>query len=449
MRAIVGAYWEDNKLADQTDWMYKNIPSCTSNGPAGTPGNTGCFADIGTFPGSTVQTPGIQAAPTSFYQDTVRETKQTAFFASVDFDLIPKVLTLTLGTRHFRFDNSSAGSVLSSFGCFEGGAPAGGCQSGSSYNLNKENLADTESGYKSRGNMTWHITPDVMVYYTFSQGFRPGGFNQNGGSLHAPGPDGVNQYAVPASYSSDKLTNNEIGWKTEFLDHRLQWNGAVYRENWNDVQVAFFDPGLVGNIFYNTNGQNFLIKGVETSFVARVITGLTLQGAASWNQSRQTNSPVLTNNNPASVNFGKPITQDCNPICTPVINPFGPVGSPSANAPPIQFSLRGRYEWTFAGYNPFVQFGAAHTGHSFTQAGSNPTIAQAGGLTTSRLRFENPAYTTYDASFGVAKDAWIVTVYGENLANSNASTFVSTDQFIVAQTPLRPRVLGVSFAYKF
>jgi len=40
-------------------------------------------------------------------------------------------------------------------------------------------------------------------------------------------------------------------------------------------------------------------------------------------------------------------------------------------------------------------------------------------------------------------------VYGENLSNSNASTFVSTDQFIVAQTPLRPRVLGLSFGYKF
>ena len=33
-------------------------------------------------------------------------------------------------------------------------------------------------GFKSRGNLTWHITPDVMVYYTYSQGFRPGGFNR-------------------------------------------------------------------------------------------------------------------------------------------------------------------------------------------------------------------------------------------------------------------------------
>lgn len=454
VRAIAGVFWEDNKLYDQTGWNYKTVPSCTSNGASGTPGNSGCFADIGTFPGTTVVNPGIHPAPTSFYQDTVRDTKQTAFFVSLDYDLIPKVLTLTAGTRHFRFDNSSAGSVLASFGCLEGGAHAGGCHNPLySYNLNAANLNDTESGFKSRGNLTWHVTPDTMLYYTFSQGFRPGGFNQNGGSFHAFTPGLDSQYIIPKSYSSDKLTNNEIGWKTEFFDHRLQWNGAVYRENWDNVQVAFFDPGVVGNIFFNTNGQNFLIKGVETSLIARVMTGLTLQGAASWNQSRQTNSPILLDNNPASANFGKPITFACNAFgakCGPVTNPFGPVGAPSADAPPIQFSLRARYDWNLAGgYAPFVQVSATHSGHSFTQAGSNPTFAEAGAVSTGRLRFENPAYTTYDASFGVGKDAWIVNVYGENLSNSNASTFVSTDQFIVAQTPLRPRVLGVSIGYKF
>ncbi len=291
-----------------------------------------------------------------------------------------------------------------------------------------------------------------MVYYTFSQGFRPGGFNQNGGALHGNGTDGVPQFILPKSYTSDKLTNNEIGWKTEFLNHRLQWNGAVYRETWDDVQVAFFDPGVIGNIFFDTNGQNFLIKGVETSLVARVMTGLTLQGAASWNQSRQTNSPVLIDNNPASANFGKPITQVCdiNGLnCTQVTNPFGPIDAPSANSPPLQFSLRARYDWSIGGYAPFVQVGATHSGHSFTQAGANPTFALGGAVSTSRGRFENPAYTTYDASFGVAKDAWYVNVYGENLSNSNASVFISTDQFIVAQTPLRPRVLGVSVGYKF
>ena len=194
VRAIAGVFYEDNTLFDQSGWNYKTVPSCTSNGAPGTPGNSGCFANIGTAADATVVNPGVQSDNTSFYQDTVRETKQTAFFASVDVDLIPHVLTATLGTRHFRFENSSAGSVSGSFYCYEGGAPAGGCL-GSNYDLNAHNLKDTESGFKSRGNLTWHVTPDAMVYYTWSQGFRPGGFNQNGGAQHAPGPvDGVPQY---------------------------------------------------------------------------------------------------------------------------------------------------------------------------------------------------------------------------------------------------------------
>src|SRR5579864_7162524 len=74
-RAIGGAFWENNTLYDQTGWNYKTVPSCTTNDPAGTGGNNGCFADIGTIPGTTVQNPGVQGPNTSFYQDTVRTTK--------------------------------------------------------------------------------------------------------------------------------------------------------------------------------------------------------------------------------------------------------------------------------------------------------------------------------------------------------------------------------------
>jgi outer membrane receptor protein involved in Fe transport len=469
LRGIAGVYYQDNKLFDQSDWRYKTVPSCTSSGvPGEDPGNTGCFSNIGTVPGTTVVNPGVRDANSSFYQDDVRETKQTAFFLSVDYDLIPKVLTLTLGTRHFDFKNSFKGAVNGSFFCYEQGVVPGGCQGSTAYNLDAAGLSNDESGFKSRGNLTWHITPDMMVYYTFSQGFRPGGFNQNGGSQHiygtelytaanAPSPalvgTAIPQYLIPKSYQSDKLTNNEIGWKLDFLDRRLQVNGAVYREDWNNVQVAFFNPGLVGNIFYDTNGQNFLIEGFETSIMARPVRGLTLQGALSYNfTNRQTNSPALIVNNPASSSVGQAITQSCDSAgqnCAPVFNPFGPVGSPSANAPKKQFSLRGRYEWSVGDYIAFVQAGAVYTDSSFTQAGSNPTIAQAGAITTGRLRFEDPSYTTYDASVGVAKDAWNLSIFGENLSNSNAAVFTSTDQFIVAQTPLRPRVLGLSFGYKF
>jgi iron complex outermembrane receptor protein len=455
-RGIVGAFWEKNVLYDQTDWLYKTSPNCTAAG------QVGCFGPIGTIPGTSVQYPGVKNDQSSFYQDTVRETRQLAFFTSLDYDLIPKVLTLTGGTRYFRFNNYSAGSVSATFGCLDAAPSPTGCHVVPTYsfNLNAQNLEDTESGFKSRGNLTWHVTPDAMVYYTFSQGFRPGGFNQNGGSGHAytvPAAGqafGNPQFLIPKSYSSDKLTNNEVGWKTEWLDHRLQFNGAVYYDTWDDVQVAFFDPGVVGNIFFNANGQDFLVKGLETQLLARPMTGLTLQGAAAWNQSSQTNSPVLVNNVPGSPTFGQPITFACRLSfgvgCANVVNPYGPLGSPAANAPPAMFRARARYEWTMAGgYVPYVQIGATHNGHSYTQAGANPTIAEAGGINTGRLRFENPSYSVYDASVGVSKGAWFFQLFAENFSNSNASTFVSTDQFIVEQTPLRPRVIGGTFGYSF
>jgi iron complex outermembrane receptor protein len=445
VRGIIGAFYEDNKLSDRTAWSYKGIPECTAAVTAG------CFEDLGTFPETSVNPAGVRPATESFYQDTPRETKQTAFFGSVDVDLIPKVLTFTAGTRHFSFENSYKGSVMSSFGCYEAAVTPTGCTSSFSYNLDAQNLQGTETGFKSRANLTWHIQPDIMLYYTWSQGFRPGGFDENGGTKHIYGTDGQYQYLLPRSWNSDKLTNNEIGWKLQSPDHRIQWNGAVYRENWDNVQISFFDPGLLGNLFFNANGQNFLVKGVETSLVVRAFAGLTIQGAASWNQTRQTNSPALIDNNPTSANFGKVITQSCDSSgnnCSAIVNPFGPVGSPTANAPPMQFSLRARYGWSIGECDAFAQVGTSHTGHSFTQAGSNPTFAGSSSIGTSRLRFENAAYSTWSASVGIAKNAWTVTLFGENLSNSNAATFTSTDQFIVEQTPLRPRVLGLTFEYK-
>jgi iron complex outermembrane receptor protein len=452
LRGIVGAYVEDNKVYDQTEWIETTMPSCTSDGAAGTAGNSGCLSNIGTVPGATVGRPGIQADGVSFYPDALRDTKQTAFFVSADFDILPKVLTLTVGTRHFRFDNSQVGSLTQGFTCFEQGTPPNGCLS-DSFNFNTSGLRSTESGFRSRANLSWHITPDAMVYYTFSQGFRPGSFNQNGGSLHAYGPDGVPQFVVPKGYTSDSLTNYEIGWKTEWFDHRLQWNGAAYREVWNNVQVSFLDPGVAGNVTFDTNGQNFLVRGLETSLVARVTRELTLQGSGSWNHSKQTNSPALIDQNPLSVNYGKPITETCNSGgsgCVPVVNPFGPTGAPTAFSPPLQFNLRARYEFTLDdGYQPFLQVSAAHSGHSFTQAGANPTIATQGLVSTTRLRFENPPFTNIDASAGVTKDSWNVQVYAENVANSNTSLFTNADQYIVAQTPMHPRVIGLRFGYNF
>ena len=274
VRGIAGVFWEDNKLYDQTGWNYKTVPSCTSNGPAGTPGNTGCFSDIGTSPGTTVrESRGARPINTSFYQDTVRETKQTAFFASVDFDLIPKVLTITAGTRHFQFDNSIGGQRHRQFRLLRAGRAGRRLSRRIHFNLNAQNLRDTESGFKSRGNLTWHITPDRHGVLHLLAGLPSGRLQpERRYRARATARDGVLQYLVPSSYSVRQV-DEQRNRLEDGIPRIIACSGTApsTRRTGTTSRSRSSIPGLVGNIFYNTNGQNFRIRGIETSLVARVI----------------------------------------------------------------------------------------------------------------------------------------------------------------------------------
>ncbi|HLY53823.1 MAG TPA: TonB-dependent receptor, partial [Steroidobacteraceae bacterium] len=443
LRGIVGAFWENLRIYDELNWNYKTMPACTATVTAG------CLTDIGPPqdgpPGPSINNPApIRGDNVGFFNDVKRGYTQSALFTSLDFDIVPRILTLTAGTRYFHFDNEEKGAVVGSFFCYDAGLPP--CLNYAT-NIDKENLNTTYKGFRSRVNLTWHIRPDVLAYYTWSQGFRPGAFNRSSG-CYVPDASGIKQYCSPLAYKSDDLTNNELGWKTTLLERRLQWNVAVYQEDWKNAQVSFFDPGVLGNVGFNTNGPDYRIRGVETSFIALLTEGLTAQGAVSWDSSEQTNSPFLLANNPALLQnpatageFGQPVLV--------FGNPYGPLGTPSANAPPLQFNLRLRYQWTMSSYNLFAQWGATHTAHSYTQFGSNPALSSGGAISTNQLRFENPPYTEYDASVGASRDAWSCELYAQNLTNVIQSTWTSTAQFSLQQEITRPRVLGVRLGYKF
>jgi len=55
-------------------------------------------------------------------------------------------------------------------------------------NLDAQNLERTYSGFKSRGNLSWKVTQDALVYYTWSQGFRPGGYNRGSNTISSSSP---------------------------------------------------------------------------------------------------------------------------------------------------------------------------------------------------------------------------------------------------------------------
>jgi iron complex outermembrane receptor protein len=470
IRGVVGGFWEEFVIKDQMNFNYLGIPQCNAaNLAISAGGGPDCLSAVGPIPGNFAEDPGLREnSNTAFGEDVKRGYRQTAFFTSVDFDIIPKVLTVTGGTRYYHYDEFEQGSEFFSETSsplilnHPNGACVAGGACGFGINLNK-----TEHGFKSRGNITWHITPDVMVYYTYSQGFRPGGFNRTSSSADGtvsqgavapyaapgtPGASATKQLLKPVGYDSDDLVNNEIGVKSEFFDHRVQVNASLYRMNWSNVQLPLFDPVHLGNTTFDINGPTYVVKGVELQVVARVTEGLTVQGSSSWNSSNQTNAPCLTSNRVAAGNptpIGSCITQ-INGL--PYTNPYGVLDTSPAFSPPLQFNLRARYDWTMGDYKPFAMVGANHIGAQRNEPASFPNGNGAFCSpvpTTTLCLYTMPGYTTYDAAIGVSKDSWTAQINGSNLTNSNASTNTTSGQFIKSEIPLRPRVLMLQFGYKF
>ena len=70
------------------------------------------------------------------------------------------------------------------------------------------------------------------------------------------------------------------------FDHRLQFNGAVYDEEWSNVQLQIYDAVLYGNSGFTVNGPNYRVRGVEGDVVFRITEQLTLNSSFAWNRQR-------------------------------------------------------------------------------------------------------------------------------------------------------------------
>ncbi len=421
LRGVFGAFWEEYVINSTTEWDYKSVPPCT---PAVA---TDCITNIGPPAGAQVNNPGIRGDNVSAFDDITRGYRQQALYASGDFDIVPKRLTLTLGTRYYRINTTETGFSAESFYCYEAGpAPCTANQPPSlpngvvSNNETTEGLNTTASGFRSRANLSWKVTDDALLYYTWSQGFRPGGFNR--GSLLRSPPGQNYTYQSPEQYGPDTLVNNEVGWKTQWMDHRFEFNGSVYQENWKNAQVELFEPCCFGNVSFIVNGPTYRVRGVETEAIARPLHGLSITGSAAWNSGSLTSSPLLYDTE------GRPITS--------IPNPFGAPGSPPSQSPPFSGNLRVRYEFNLGEYKAFTQIGGTHQAHSYSATGNATT-------------FDQPGFSTYDGALGVGKDAWQVGLYGQNLTDARANLYENNSQAINAITVNRPRTAGVRFSYKF
>lgn len=444
LRGVAGVYYEQFRIHDVMDFDYKTIPSCDegSNLAVALAGGATCVGNDAPAPGSTQNQPGVKGDMVGYGDDTTRGYDQTAVFAQFDVDIIPKVLTVTAGTRYYDYNEFEKGSIYHT---------ATNCTDvlvcPPKANIDAEHLQVTYTGFKSHYGIQYKPTKDLMVYAVYSEGYRPGGFNRYP-ETKAPLTSGNNQYTKPVSYAPDSLKNYEAGVKSELLDHRLQLNLTGYHMEWLNSQIALYQPCCLGNSTFTTNGASYSIDGVEGQFIARLTEGLTVQGSASYNENKQTNSPCLVSNAVGSPTLGQCITQVKG---QPYPNPFGVKGGISAFSPMWQGNLGVRYEWRMDEYKPFVSLNGNYTSQQFNEpenyiAGDQPSQIVP---TTTYLRYKIPGYGTVNGSIGFVRDKWTVELIGQNLLDSHAYTLASSGQFIKAEAPLRPRVLNLKVSMRF
>ena len=465
IRGIGGLFYEDYIIQDRTDWFYLTaLPYFNQIAPPtgywslnGKQVCGGCNPSAVFVPGPvTSVNPDVRPPGDGFFNDITRGYNQKAAYASIDFDLIPQALTLTAGTRYFNTDTWEVGSLVGSFGCRLYDNPVPGpvpnpCVNRELTNLNQLGLTRAYAGFRSRVNLSWKVNQDALVYYTWSQGFRAGTFNRgfftppNNSPLY-PGTASYQAQAheyggwtAPLSSAPDTLINNEIGWKTSWRDDRLQWNGAIYQEDWDHAQSSPSDILFFGAGGATINGGTYRVRGVEMSAVARAGGGFTFGIGAAWNHSELVKQGTFYWADGTPINFDALETAGG----AKVANPTGSLGSPLAGAPPFQGNVRVRYERDIGEYRSFAQIGALHQAHSLA-ATDQITFLQTNGTL-----YELPRFTTVDGALGLGKDAWLVQIYGANLTDTRAQLWENSSLAYEAITVNRPRTIGLRFSYKF
>jgi len=446
IRAIVGAFYENYKIDDVMRFNYTGIPGCSTSVIAA---NAACVGQVSTYPGTTANQPGLEPSGTTFGEDTQRGYRQYAFFGSVDFDILPN-LTLTGGTRYYNYKEYELGSQFETYAtCYQVIAcPVTG---GGNHSIDADNDHTTYHGFKSKAELTWKVADHTMLYGVFSQGFRPGGFNRRGYYI-LPDQNGVGQYFRPVVYNPDKLTNWEAGLKTDLFDRKVQFNLSGYYMIWNNPPIGVFNPaGGYGNTSFVTNGPSYHIKGAEAQLVARPYAGVSIQGGITYNDSKQSSAPLLPVNNPLSVNYGQQLTSYYTAAGKQnVVSPFGSIGSITPFSPHVQANIRGRYDWTTSEtMSWYVSSGVSYIGGMYTEPSTYPTLTAGTTPGSTVYRFYLPAYATVDAQIGFKRDNWTVSIFGENLTNTHASTYTSTAQFIKSEVPTRPLTYGMKIGTSF
>jgi iron complex outermembrane receptor protein len=382
---VAGLFYDDIKTIVDTNFYVA--------------GSTGFFAPNRPIAGSTINNPAFRPQGITFINDAIREEEQFAVFGEVTFDITDK-LSLTGGARYYDIDSSLRGSSSFANPC-DFSLPCDESQDDPENGRNYDEILAADLPLKEsdtilKGTVSYRPFDDTMFFFTYSEGFRPGGFNRTAG--------------VPTTYLADEATNYELGWKSTLLGGSLRFNASLYKIYWDGLQVGITDFDI-SVITFTTNAADAEIQGFEGDLTWLATEGLTLAAAWSFNDTEMKRVP-------------------------PNVSDIAGPGSRLALAPEVQYHLSARYDWSENKFAPYAQLVYAHTGDQY----SSIVVDN---------RFLQQSYDTVDAAFGLNLENWSVELFGENLTDERAQLFINSLDTDLRITTNRPRTFGLKVRYDY
>jgi len=179
------------------------------------------------LPVGSIQSGGLydNESQAAFFQTTFDMTEQLAFTFGIRYTEDTKRSTpdqISLG------DSSASGFFGNTWPNFAGMylSPVGPLPAGTRllpFTEFKRKFDDTNIML----NLAYQATDDVLVYASYSEGFKSGGFDQR-----FTGPSDA-----PSTFEPETADSYEVGMKADLFDHKARLNVALFHTDYDDLQI--------------------------------------------------------------------------------------------------------------------------------------------------------------------------------------------------------------------
>lgn len=266
-----------------------------------------------------------------------------------------------------------------------------------------------DSNVSGKIGLNWNTSDDVMLFASYSRGFKGGGLNGN----FIFNPDALSEFGA------ETVNSFEVGIKSDLLNNDLRFNASAFVYDYQDAQIFNNSPdpsfGLPAQRVINADTS---IVGFEAEINWLATDALSIQASLGYVDSEYDESPV-----------------------DPVLGTLEIKGNQLQNAPKYSASIIANYYWETEVGEVNAMFDMSYNDKTYFSPLEDDAVAMDSYvISNARL-----TWNSNDETWGIA--AWV-----KNIADKEVRTYaydLRNDFGFLEYMRGAPRMVGIDISYHF